>query len=162
MCRRTSRTIRCPSGVGTCLRTEEDVFVTGRKAASLGCGMGLTVCAAILALMWWGVSGVLFVGNVDLASVFWPSFFLLTTTWHSSAYRVAITLSAIAINCLIYALLVCISRRGGIRSSRMVVRDCVRGGCTGRVRSAAMAPARVVPHQPVFGRRAHYVRWVTL
>jgi hypothetical protein len=81
------------------------VFVTGRRAAILGGGIGLTVCAAILVLIWWGVAGVLFVGNVDLASVFWPSFFLLTTSWHSSADGVVITLCAIVINCVIYALL---------------------------------------------------------
>ncbi len=67
--------------------------------------MGLTFSAVILALVWWGVSGVLFVGSVDLASVFWPSFFLLTTGWQSSAPGAVITLCAIAINCLIYALL---------------------------------------------------------
>ena len=79
--------------------------MTGRQAAILGGGMGLTVSAVILALMWWGVSGVLFVSNIDLASVFWPSFFLLTTRWHSSVHGAVITLCAIAINCVIYALL---------------------------------------------------------
>ena len=79
--------------------------MTGRQAAILGGAVGLTVSAVILAVVWWGVSGILFVGNVDLASVFWPSFFLLTTNWHSSVPGVAITLFAIAINCLIYALL---------------------------------------------------------
>jgi len=79
--------------------------VTGRQVAILGGAVGLMVSAVILALVWWGVSGVLFVGNVDLASVFWPSFFLLTTSWHSSVPGAVITLCAIAINCLIYALL---------------------------------------------------------
>jgi hypothetical protein len=79
--------------------------VTGRQAAILGGAVGLTISAVILALVWWGVSGILFVGSVDLASVFWPSFFLLTTNWHSSVPGATITLLAIAINCLIYALL---------------------------------------------------------
>lgn len=79
--------------------------MTGRQAAILGGAVGLTVSAVILALVWSGVSGVLFVGSVDLASVFWPSFFLLTTGWHSSVPGAVIILCALAINCLIYALL---------------------------------------------------------
>lgn len=79
--------------------------MTKRQAAVLGGGIGLTVSGVILAIVWLGVSGVLFVANVDLASVFWPSFFLLTTSWHSSIPGAVMTLCAIAINCLIYALL---------------------------------------------------------
>jgi hypothetical protein len=80
-------------------------LVSARQAAILGGAVGLAVSAVILVLLWWGVAGILFVGNVDLASLFWPSFFLLTTNWHSSVPGAAITLCAIAINCLIYALL---------------------------------------------------------
>ena len=78
--------------------------MTGRQAAILGGTAGLAVSAVILALVWRGVSGLLFVGSVDLAGVFWPSFFLLTTSWHSSVPGAVITLCAVAINCLFYAL----------------------------------------------------------
>jgi hypothetical protein len=79
--------------------------MSARQAAILGGAVGLAVSAVILVLLRWGVAGILFVGNADLASLFWSSFFLLTTNWHSSVPGAAISLCAVAINCLIYAML---------------------------------------------------------
>jgi hypothetical protein len=53
--------------------------------------VGLAVSLVVLSLIWLGVAGVLFVGTVDLAGVFWPSFFMLTTTWHTTVPGFLIT-----------------------------------------------------------------------
>jgi hypothetical protein len=61
------------------------------------------VCFFVLILLWLGVSGGLFVGSIDLASVLWPSFFMLTTTWRSTVPGIVITGSSVVLNCLLYA-----------------------------------------------------------
>ena len=79
--------------------------MTARKVAILGGATGLAISFAVLALIWFGVSGVLFIGNVDLASVLWPSFFMITTTWRTTVPGIVITASSVVINGLVYAAL---------------------------------------------------------
>lgn len=61
------------------------------------------VSASVLSLMWYGVSGVVRLRNLDLTIVFWPSSVMLTTGWRSSFHVITITILSIAINCLLYA-----------------------------------------------------------
>ena len=77
--------------------------LTARKAAIIGGASGAALSTVVLALLWSGVSGVLFIGNIDFASVLWPSFFMITTSWHTTLPGVVITGMSIAINCLVYA-----------------------------------------------------------
>jgi hypothetical protein len=64
--------------------------------------LGLLAPSAVLTLMWYGVSGVLFVGHTYLGHVFWPSSIMLTGDWCCTLPGVLITTSSVAINCLLY------------------------------------------------------------
>jgi hypothetical protein len=79
--------------------------LTASKAAVLGGAIGLAISFTVLVLLWFRVSEVLFIGNVDCASVLWPSFFMITTTWRTTVPGLVITASSIAINSLVYAAL---------------------------------------------------------
>jgi hypothetical protein len=67
------------------------------------CGIiGLLVSSAVLALLWFGVAGVLVVGKTDLMYVLWPSSVMLLTSWRSTIPGIMITASSVVINCLLY------------------------------------------------------------
>lgn len=74
-----------------------------KHSAIVGATVALMVSASILSLMWYGVSGVVRLRNLDLTIVFWPSSLMLTTGWRSSFHGIAITILSIAANCLLYA-----------------------------------------------------------
>ena len=73
-----------------------------RQVLIVGGIVGLLVSSAVLALLWFGVAGVLYVSGSNLMYVFWPSSVMLVTTWRSTVPGVMITLSSVAINCLLY------------------------------------------------------------
>jgi hypothetical protein len=56
-----------------------------KLVACLGAAIGLLVSGSVLALMWFGVSGVLRTGNTDLMYVFWPSSVVSRRMAHYSA-----------------------------------------------------------------------------
>jgi hypothetical protein len=64
--------------------------------------VGLLVSSVVLALIWFGVGGVLNVGGTDLMSVFWPSSVMLVVGWRSTIPGVMITASSVVINCLLF------------------------------------------------------------
>ncbi len=68
----------------------------------VGAVAGLIVSGAILTLLWFGVSGVLTVGHTDLMYVFWPSSIMLLGDWCTTPAGIMITVSSVAINCLLY------------------------------------------------------------
>ncbi len=68
----------------------------------IGISLGLATSGAVLALMWFGVSGVLQLSSVDLRSVFWPSWVMLLTSWRTTPHGVITTIIAVVINCLLY------------------------------------------------------------
>ena len=93
-----------------------------KNSAIVGATIALMVSVSVLSLMWYGVSGVLRLRNLDLTVVFWPSSLMLTTGWRSSFPGITITISSIAVNCLLYAgIAVAIDTlvRAIARSSRM-------------------------------------------
>jgi hypothetical protein len=47
--------------------------MTTRQVLIVGGIVGLLVSSGVLALIWFGVAGVLGVGKTDLMHVFWPS-----------------------------------------------------------------------------------------
>ncbi len=71
--------------------------------ALLGAAIGLVVSGSVLALMWFGVSGVLYVGNTDLMYVLWPASLVLIGGWHTTAFGMLITIVSVVTNCLMYA-----------------------------------------------------------
>ena len=73
-----------------------------RNALFIGAATGLLVSGAVLALLWYGVSGILFVNHIDLMHIVWPSSIMLTTGWRCTVPGVMITASSVAINCLLY------------------------------------------------------------
>ena len=73
--------------------------------------VGLVVSSAVLGLLWFGVAGVLVVGNTDLMYVFWPSSVILVFGWHSTISGVLITALSVAINCFLYMALAYALRR---------------------------------------------------
>jgi len=76
--------------------------MTTRQVLIVGGIVGLLVSSAVLALLWFGVAGVLVVGKIDLMFVFWPSSVMLITGWRTTIPGVMITASCVVINCLLY------------------------------------------------------------
>ena len=91
-----------------------------RLTALLGATVGLIVCAGVLALMWFGVSGVLNVGNTNLMYVLWPSSIVLVGGWHTTRLGIAITIYSVMTNCLIYAGLALLLRWVIVKAGRVV------------------------------------------
>jgi hypothetical protein len=76
--------------------------MTTRQVLLIGSIVGLSVSSAVLALLRFGVSGVLWVGNASLMHLFWPSSVMLVVGWRNTIPGVMITVSSVAINCLLY------------------------------------------------------------
>src|ERR1700756_1159750 len=76
--------------------------MTTRQVLIIGGIVGLLVSSAVLALLWFGVAGVLVIGKIDLTYVFWPSSVMLVTGWRSTIPGMMITASSVVINCLLY------------------------------------------------------------
>jgi hypothetical protein len=74
-----------------------------KLATMLGVAIGLMVSGSVLALLWFGVSGVLEVGHTDLMYVLWPSSLVLVGGWHTTPFGILITIFAIVTNCFLYA-----------------------------------------------------------
>jgi hypothetical protein len=80
----------------------DDQSMTTRQVLIIGGIVGLLVSSAVLALLWFGVAGVLVIGKIDLTYVFWPSSVMLVTGWRSTIPGMMITASSVVINCLLY------------------------------------------------------------
>jgi len=76
--------------------------MTTQQVLIVGGTVGLLVSSVVLALLWFGVSGVLIIGKTDLMYVFWPSSVMLVTGWRSTIPGMMITASSVVINCLLY------------------------------------------------------------
>jgi hypothetical protein len=76
--------------------------MTTRQVLIVGGIVGLLMSSALLALLWFGVAGVLVIGKTDLMYVFWPSPVMLVTSWRSTIPGMMITASSVVINCLLY------------------------------------------------------------
>lgn len=77
--------------------------MTMKKAVLTGCSLGLIMPSVSLALLSFGISGELTAGRLNLTLMLWPSIVMLVTGWRSTVPGIMITISAIAINCLIYS-----------------------------------------------------------
>jgi hypothetical protein len=86
--------------------------MTIRLTIVLGAAVGLVVSAGVLTLLWFNVSGVLEVGHMDLMYVLWPSSLLLLGAWHTTPLGILITFLAVVTNCLVYAGVALLLRRG--------------------------------------------------
>ena len=76
--------------------------MTTRRVLLAGGIVGLGVSGTVLALIWFGVAGVLIVGRTDLMYVFWPSSVMLVVGWSTTIPGIMITASSVVINCLLY------------------------------------------------------------
>lgn len=76
------------------MSTERVLFVGG--------ALGLAVSSAVLTLMWYGVSGILYVDHIYLGHLFWPSSVMLLASWRTTMHGIMVTLLSVAINCLLY------------------------------------------------------------
>ena len=76
--------------------------MTTRQVLLIGVVAGFGVPILVLALMWFGVAGVLIVGRTDLMYVFWPSSLMLTVGWRSTIPGVATTMVSVLLNCVFY------------------------------------------------------------
>jgi hypothetical protein len=84
------------------LHSAHGVLVNTRTVLLIGVIIGLTTSGVVLTLLWFGVSGVMYVGGTDLRRLFWPSSIVLVTSWRSTIPGVMITISAVVIDCLLY------------------------------------------------------------
>jgi hypothetical protein len=85
-----------------------------------GLVVGLIVCAGVLTLLAFGVSGVLGVRGVDLMYVLWPASLILVVGWRSTPIGIAITTLAVALNCLMY-MVIALMLRASVRSLARLV-----------------------------------------
>jgi len=76
--------------------------MTTRHVLIVGGTAGLLVSIAVLALLWFGVAGVLVIGKTDLMYIFWPSSVMLLTSWRRTITGMMVTASSVVINCLLY------------------------------------------------------------
>ena len=76
--------------------------MTTRQVLIAGGVVGLGVSSVVLALLWFGVAGILVISNINLRHMFWPSSVMLVVGWRSTIPGMMITASAVAINCLLY------------------------------------------------------------
>ena len=81
-----------------------------RLTAIIGFTIGLIVACVVLILIYFGVSGILIVGQTDFMYIVWPSALMLLVRWRTSVLGVMTTLLAVSINCLLYMLLALILR----------------------------------------------------
>lgn len=87
--------------------------MTTRQAAILGGIVGLLVSTSVLILLFYGVSGVLSIGNdTDLRYIVWPSWVMLTVGWRTTLRGIITTLISVAINCGMYGILAILLRTG--------------------------------------------------
>src|ERR1039457_4691054 len=84
-------------------RKREARLMTKRQTAIMGGVVGFLVSIAVLVLLWYGVSGVLYVGHTDYMYVVWPSSVMLVVGWRRTVPGGMLMASSVAINCLIYA-----------------------------------------------------------
>ena len=76
--------------------------MTSQQVLLTGVTVGFCVSVVVLALLWFGVAGILVVKGTDLMYVFWPSSLMLTVGWRSTFPGVLTTVASVAINCLLY------------------------------------------------------------
>ncbi len=76
--------------------------MTTRQVLIVGGIVGLIVSSAVLALLWFGVAGVLNVGDTNLMYVIWPSSMMLLVGWRTTIHGMVVTATSVAINCLLY------------------------------------------------------------
>jgi hypothetical protein len=84
--------------------------MTGRQVATIGGIVGLLVSCMVLVLLWIGALGVLRLRGVNLVHVLWPSSVMLTVGWYYTIPGILITISSIAINCLLYLVIALLLR----------------------------------------------------
>jgi hypothetical protein len=72
--------------------------------------LGLIAPAITLLLLWFGLGGGFGVGNINLTNLLWPSNVMLILGWHSTVPGIMITLSSVAINCLLYIAIALVGR----------------------------------------------------
>ena len=89
-----SYSVRRSGTIGMLMNTSRPLVV--------GAAVGLLISATAMALIWFGVAGVLWVGNTDLMYVFWPSSRILTVGWSSTIPGISNTVLSVAINCFLY------------------------------------------------------------
>ena len=78
--------------------------MTSRAVLLIGALFGLAISSAVLTLMWFGVAGVLQPNatGTDWMHVIWPASVMLVVGWRSTIPGLMITVSAVAINCVLY------------------------------------------------------------
>ena len=76
-----------------------------RQTALVGVVIGLITSGSVLALLWFGVAGVLAAGRTDWMHLLWPSCVMLTVGWRHTVPGIMITVSSVAINCLMYVVI---------------------------------------------------------
>ncbi len=86
--------------------------MTLRATFAVGGALGLLPPAVVLALLWkYGLFEIM-VGGVDVRAVLWPSSVMLTTGWCCTIPGILITVSSVAINCLLYTAVALVLRTG--------------------------------------------------
>jgi len=77
--------------------------MTVKQTVAIAGGAALIVSGVVSGLLWrFGVWQYMLLGHTDLRVILWPSSVMLTAGWCSTLPGILITISSVAINCLLY------------------------------------------------------------
>ena len=76
--------------------------MTLRRTLLLGGLAGLLPPLVVLTLLWRFGVFIILMGGIDLRAILWPSSVMLTLGWCCTVAGILITISSVAINCLMY------------------------------------------------------------
>lgn len=86
--------------------------MTTRRVVLIGAVLGFIVPVIALTFLRFGLPSDFMAGNVNLTHVLWPSYGMLTVGWRSTVHGIVTTITAVAINCLIYGVIALLLRTG--------------------------------------------------
>jgi hypothetical protein len=83
-----------------------------RQTAIIASAVALIVCGTFLDLLWsYGIWEIMLFGKTDVRVILWPSSIMMTVGWRSTTAGITMTISSIAINCILYIGITLLLRR---------------------------------------------------
>jgi hypothetical protein len=83
-----------------------------KQTAIVASAVALIVCGTVLDLLWkYGIWEIMLFGKTDVRVILWPSSIMITAAWRGTPAGIAMTMSSIAINCILYVGVALLLRR---------------------------------------------------
>jgi hypothetical protein len=83
-----------------------------KQTVTIASAVALIVCGTFLDLLWsYGIWEIMLFGKTDVRVILWPSSSMITVGWRSNPAGITMTISSIAINCILYVAVALLLRR---------------------------------------------------